>query len=173
MIHPPQPEPCIDRALVARASAVVSQLKTLGLTVVAAESCTAGLIAAALSQGDGASDVLHGGFVTYTKANKVAALGVDADLLEREGSVNAAVVRQLACGALDRSPADLAIAVSGVLGPEPDEDGNPVGLVYFACSRRGAEPEILRRDYGGKPSDTLRRTAVEEALALVARCTHR
>jgi len=161
---------CIDRDLIAHAEAALAQLKQQGLTVVTAESCTAGLIAVVLSQVDGAGDLLHGSFVTYTKANKTKALGVDAGLLERQGSVNSNVARQLACGALDRSPADLALSVTGVLGPDPDEDGNPVGLVYFGCCRRGGEPVIERRDYGKKPHDRLLRIAVEDALALLGRC---
>lgn len=162
--------PCIDQSLIDHAARVLRPLKSRGLTIVTAESCTAGLISAALSQADGASDVLHGSFVTYTKANKVKALGVDEALLVREGSVNAEVVRQLACGALERSPADLAIAVSGVLGPSPDEDGNPVGLVFFACCHRDGEPQTARKDYGNQPHDVLRRAAVLDALALVERC---
>jgi len=164
----PSGKSCIDNVLIDRAKSVVRVLKERGLTVVTAESCTAGLISAVLSQADGAGDVLHGSFVTYTKANKAMALGVDAELLRRKGSVNADVVRQLACGALERSPADLAIAVSGVLGPDPDEDGNPVGLVFFACCRRGALPEIVQKDYGKGPDDELRRATVTDALTLLA-----
>lgn len=158
---------CIDRELVAQANTVMRRLKAANLSVVTAESCTAGLISAVLAQAEGAGDMLHGSFVVYTKANKAMALGVDAALLEREGSVNAHVVRQLACGALERSPADLALAVSGVLGPEPDEDGNPVGLVFLACCRRGREPETVRKDYGGASPEVLRRATVLDALALI------
>lgn len=100
--------PCIGQSLIDHAARVLRLLKSRGLTIVTAESCTAGLISVALSQADGASDVLQGSFATYTKANKVKALGVDEALLVREGSVNAEVGRQLACGALERSPADLA-----------------------------------------------------------------
>jgi nicotinamide-nucleotide amidase len=161
---------CIDRELVASAKAALDRLKDHGLTIVTAESCTAGLISAALSQAEGAGEILHGSFVTYTKANKSAALGVAAEVLRNEGSVNASVARQLACGALERSPADLALAVTGVLGPEPDEDGNPVGLVYFACCRRGDQPEVERKNYGNRAHDVLLRTAVKDALAMVLRC---
>jgi nicotinamide-nucleotide amidase len=161
---------CIDQSLVQRAEAVLRRLKAAGLTVVTAESCTAGLISAVFSQAEGAGDVLHGSFVTYTKANKTKALGVDAGLLAREGSVNAEVVRQLACGALERSPATLAIAVSGVLGPSSDEDGNPVGLVFFACCRRDQDPQIERKDYGSQPHDILRRKVVLDALSMVEDC---
>lgn len=163
-------EPCVDPELVSRASRVIEKLKQEKLTIVTAESCTAGLIAASLSLADGAGDVLHGGFVTYTKANKIAALGVDEELLAREGSVTAQVVRQLASGALARSPADLALSVSGVLGPSPDEDGNPVGLVYFCCQKRGRDPVHLRKDYGSRPHDQLRRQTVLNALDIIMSC---
>lgn len=162
--------PCIDRELVMRADEIMRHLKAAELSIVTAESCTAGLISAVLAQAEGAGDMLHGSFVVYTKENKVMALGVDAALLKREGSVNAEVVRQLACGALDRSPAQLALAVSGVLGPEPDEDGNPVGLVYLACCRRGQEPRTLRKDYGKGSPEALRRATVLDALALIETC---
>lgn len=161
---------CVDRDLIAHAEKALAHAKRQGLTVVTAESCTAGLIAVALSQVEGAGDLLQGGFVTYTKANKTKALSVDADVLEREGSVTAGVARQMACGALEHSPADIALAVTGVLGPDPDEDGNPVGLVYFGCCRRGEVPVVERRDYGKKPHDVLLRTAVEDALELLGRC---
>ena len=114
--------------------------------------------------------MLHGSFVTYTKANKSAALGVSPDLLAAEGSINAEVVKQLACGALERSPADIALAVTGVLGPDPDEDGNPVGLVYLCCCRRGGEPTVVREDYGKAAPDLLRRRVVIDALDLVEAC---
>jgi len=161
---------CIDEALIERASHVAKHLQTKRLMVVTAESCTAGLISAVLSETEGASEILHGSFVTYTKANKAKALGVDRDLLERSGSVNAEVVRQLIKGALERSPADIALAVSGVLGPAPDEDGNPVGLVYLGCGLRTQTPTIVRKDYGDRPHDVLRRETVLDALTLLNTC---
>jgi nicotinamide-nucleotide amidase len=96
---------CIDAGLIARAGKLLKVLKLRKLTIVTTESCTAGLISAALSQAEGAGEILHGSFVTYTKANKSAALGVSPELLRTEGSVNAAVVKQLAGGAL-AAPAD-------------------------------------------------------------------
>jgi nicotinamide-nucleotide amidase len=161
---------CIDPSLVDHAENVLRVLKERGSTVVTAESCTAGLIAAVLSQVDGAGEVLHGSFVTYTKANKVKELGLDVAMLEQQGSVNADVVHQLACGALERSPADIALAVSGVLGPSPDEDGNPVGLVFIGCCRREGPVRFERKDYGKRPHDELRRAVVLDALTLLERC---
>ncbi|HEY3777505.1 MAG TPA: CinA family protein [Rhizomicrobium sp.] len=158
---------CIDPSLVSRASDAVCRLRALGLTVVTAESCTAGLIASVLSQADGAGDVLHGAFVTYSKAQKCAGLGVLSELLEREGSVNEAVACALADGALARSPAGVALSVTGVLGPDPDEDGNPVGLVYLCCKRRGTPERIAHCEFGRQPPDILRRRTVCAALDLL------
>lgn len=160
---------CIDQALITCAHKTVGALRQAGRTVVTAESCTAGLISAALSQVDGAGEILHGSFVTYSKASKAMALGVDAALLERDGSVNAEVVRQLVFGALARSSADIALAVSGVLGPSSDEDGNPVGLVYFGCGHRGGAIAVTCRNYGDQPHDMLRRHVVMEGLDLLSR----
>jgi nicotinamide-nucleotide amidase len=163
----------IDKYLVGKAGAALRRLKAAGLTVATAESCTAGLIAAALARGEGASDVLHGGFVTYTKANKAKALGVSRKMLAAEGSVTANVAKAMALGALTRSPADIALSVTGVLGPTCDEDGNPVGLVYFCCARRQGKVIIVRRGYGRAAHDKLRRRAVIDALALLGRCASR
>lgn len=158
---------CVDDELVARARAVLDLLKKNEKSIITAESCTAGLVSAVLSQADGASEVLHGGFVVYTKANKAAALGVSPQLLSARGSVNDAVVAALAEGALERTPADLALAISGVLGPEPDEDGNPVGVAYFCVAERGGKRLIKRKDFGALPHDRLRHMVVISALDLV------
>ena len=163
-----QASACIDPDLIACANRVGKILKQAQKTVVTAESCTAGLIAAVLSQADDAGEVLHGSFVTYTKANKTTALGVPATLLAEQGSVNEAVVVAMAEGALTRSPADIAIAVTGVLGPEPDEDGNPVGLVYLCCASRDAKPAVLRQDPEPRDPDLLRHKSVIAALDLLA-----
>lgn len=125
------------------------------LSLVTAESCTAGLIAALLSKPEGASAALQGGFVTYTKQQKARALGVSASLLKRSGSVNEDVAAQMAAGALRHSRAGIALAVTGVLGPAPDEDGNPVGLVWFACLQRGEAPQMLRRQFRRGNHDAL------------------
>jgi nicotinamide-nucleotide amidase len=164
---------CIDQGLIHHAEEVVRSLRDGQMSVITAESCTAGLLSAALSQADGAGEVLHGSFVTYSKENKTKALGVDPLLLKRDGSVTVDVVRQMVLGALLRSPADIALAVSGVLGPSPDEDGNPVGLVYFGCGRRDGPVAVTRKDYGELPHDTLRRRVVMDGLALLAQGINR
>ena len=143
------------RGLVALVEATDAMLKSANVTIVTAESCTAGNIAALLAQAEGASDILHGGFITYTKEHKTKALGVPWRLLKEEGAVNADVVKQLAAGALERSPAAMAIAVSGVLGPEPDEDGNPIGLVYFCVLVKDKQPKVVKEEFGERPLEEL------------------
>ena len=106
------------------------------LTLLTVESCTAGALACALSQAEGAAQTLHGGFVVYTKTNKTAALGIPAQLIARHTAVSAAVASAMATAGLARTPADIVMAITGVAGPEPDEDGNPVGLAFIAVAHR-------------------------------------
>ena len=153
--------------LKAHAQQALDALKAAGLTIVTAESCTAGTITALLAQAEGASLVLHGGFTTYTKEHKIKALGVSERLLEQQGAVNADVVKHMAIGALERSPATMAIAVSGVLGPEPDEDGNPVGLVYFCVLVRDKQPHVVRVELVAKPQGELLEQALHRAFDLI------
>lgn len=156
-----------NTSLKKRAQETLSALKAARMTIVTAESCTAGAIASILSQAEGAGDLLHGGFITYTKAHKTKALGVSEHLLKEHGAVNAEVVTQLAEGALERSPASLAIAVSGVLGPEKDEDGNPVGLVYLCAIARGRQPALKRKEFGPLPHEQLLEQVLNSAFDLI------
>jgi PncC family amidohydrolase len=160
---------CIDKSLVRHACRSLDLLKARELTVVTAESCTAGLIAAAMSQAEGASKTLHGSFVVYTKENKTKSLGVSARHLKAQGSVTRTVAEQLLAGALRHSPADVALAVTGVLGPERDEDGNPVGLVFIGCQIKGDTPRIVRKRYRRESAEQLRRKTVIDALGLLRR----
>jgi nicotinamide-nucleotide amidase len=126
-----------DDGDLSRLSAMVIQAASQrGLFLATAESCTAGALAQILARAPGASDVLHGGFIVYTKANKTAALGVPQLLLSRVSAVHAEVARLMASGALARCPADIVVSITGVAGPDPDEDDNPVGLVYLAAACR-------------------------------------
>jgi nicotinamide-nucleotide amidase len=158
---------CIDSELIQKAEALVELLRTRRLTVITAESCTGGLIAAALSHARGASDCLHGGFVVYTKDCKAAVLGVNRELLDRMGSVNAEVAHQLTRGAIEHSTADIAVAVTGVLGPDPDEDGNPAGQVYFGLMRRGHDSRVLAQHFSRDDPHEVRRAAVLRAFELL------
>jgi nicotinamide-nucleotide amidase len=155
------------KKLKAHAQQALDALKAAKVTIVTAESCTAGTIAALLAQADGATDILHGGFTTYTKEHKTKALGVSERLLKERGAVNAEVVKQLAAGALERSLAAMAIAVSGVLGPEPDENGNPVGLVYFCLLAKNKSPTVVKDEFGEQSHDQLLEQALHRAFDLI------
>jgi len=158
----------IDRDLVEQACALIALAKQRKQSVITAESCTGGLIAALLSEAPGAGEWLHGGFVTYTKEQKTHALGVPAQLIEASGAVSEPVARAMAQGALDRSDAHVAVAVTGVAGPSPDEDGTPVGIVHFAAARRGGKTLHLRRAYGDIGRGPCRYAAAKDAMHLLA-----
>lgn len=121
------------------ADAVLDASKREGLTLVTAESCTGGLIAATLAAVPGASLSLERGFVTYSNAAKTEMLGVDATLIEARGAVSAEVACAMASGALANSPADISVAVTGIAGPGGGSADKPVGLVHFAAARRDGQ----------------------------------
>jgi len=158
--------PRVDNRLMHEAKIVLRLLQHKKLTMVTAESCTGGLIAAVLSAAPGAGDSLHGGFIVYTQANKTAELAVPAGLMEEHGTVCGEVARAMAEGALARSPADIAIAITGVAGPEPDDRGNPVGLMFLAGARRGGETKVMRRDFPSREASDVRYQAVLSAFDL-------
>ena len=158
---------CIDQFLIQRAGNTVTLLRAAGLSVVTAESCTGGLISAILSQAEGAGEVLEGGFVVYSKTHKTEALAVDEEVLRLRGAVNAATAEQMVAGALNHSQADIALGVTGVLGPDPDEDDNPVGLVYMSAGRRDGPNRTEKYQYGHQPHDALRRQVILDPLALL------
>jgi len=155
--------------LAAMAAELLRLLRDKRLTLVVAESCTAGLMGQVLSDAPGAAERFHGGFVTYTKAHKASALDVPTDLLRQKGAVCLEVARAMAQGALAHSPAQLSAAITGVAGPEPDPDNNPVGRVCIAVARQGASATAFEKNYGDIGRDAVRGRAVADALrALIA-----
>lgn len=134
------------------------------MTLATVESCTAGLLVHLLSQANGASQTLHGGFVVYTKENKTAAVGVPKELIAAHTAVSAEVAQAMAMGGLARCPADVAVAITGVAGPEPDEDGNPVGLVYVAAAARDKRMRVARHLFGERGKDEIYEAAMGAAL---------
>jgi nicotinamide-nucleotide amidase len=153
----------------ALAAQVIDKARACRVTIVTAESCTAGAVGKALSEAPGAGKYLQGGFITYTKEMKHAALGVSNALLKEKTAVCAEVAEAMALGALKQSPASVAVAVTGVAGPEPDEDGNPVGLVYCCAAGGQGEPLIARRQFEGMSRDEVIDAAVRECLLLLQR----
>jgi nicotinamide-nucleotide amidase len=146
------------------AADLLKQAKRTELTIVTAESCTAGLLALVLSDAEGAAEHFHGGFVTYTKGHKTCALGVPGDVLYEQGAVCGTVARAMADGALLHSTATLAAAITGVAGPEPDDDGNPVGRVCIAVARRGFPTRDFEKHFGDIGRNAIRERAVADAL---------
>jgi len=137
-------------------------LKTAGVALVTAESCTGGWVAQAVTSVPGSSEWFERGFVTYTNAAKAEMLGVRRATLERHGAVSEETVREMALGALRHSRGTVAVAITGVAGPAGGTAAKPVGLVWFAWARRG-ETRIESRHFSGD-RESVRRQSVERAL---------
>jgi nicotinamide-nucleotide amidase len=161
------PMSAMPEPLRSRAETVVKRALTHGVTLATVESCTAGLLAHLLSQAEGASTVLHGGFIVYTKENKSAGVGVPEELLAIHTAVSSDVARAMAAGGLARCPADLVAAITGVAGPEPDEDGNPVGLVHVAVAARHGRTKAAKHEFGKLPKQEICTAAIGAALDLL------
>jgi nicotinamide-nucleotide amidase len=153
--------------LVGLAARIIAENAALGRRVAVAESCTGGLVAAALTEIAGSSAVFDRGFVTYSNEAKIAMLGVPEDLIDTFGAVSVAVAWSMAQGALERSDADVAVAITGIAGPDGGSEQKPVGTVVFACAIRGQDPESC--DSEMKLFDGTRgRAEVRRQAALVA-----
>ena len=156
--------------LLEAARTVVEASRAAGLKVAVAESCTGGLVAAALTEIPGSSDVLEAGFVTYSNESKIALLGVSEDVVETFGAVSIAVAWGMAQAALRRTGADVAVAITGIAGPGGGSVQKPVGTVVFARARRGADPEEVvadRKDFGDLGRGGIRLQAALCALELL------
>jgi nicotinamide-nucleotide amidase len=158
-----------DIALTALAREVGSRLHSVQRRLATAESCTGGWIAKLCTDIAGSSDWFDCGFVCYSNAAKTRDLGVPEKLIETEGAVSDAVVRAMAEGALERTSANVAIAVSGIAGPSGAVPGKPVGTVWFALAhkhpdRRECQGHLIQFD-GNR--DAVRRQSVEYALNLL------
>ncbi len=161
---------CIAPALIAAARRVLDANRAAGLSVAVAESCTGGLVSAALTELPGSSDVFRAGFVTYANEAKIAMLGISPDLIDTFGAVSIAIAWAMARGALDRSDADVAVAITGVAGPGGGSDLKPVGTVVFARARRGGDPDDVIADlhqFGDLGRATVRHQAALMALGLL------
>jgi nicotinamide-nucleotide amidase len=132
-----------DEDLITRAETLLATLRTRGLMLATAESCTGGLIAGVLTEIAGSSDVVERGFVTYSNEAKTELIGVPAEMIATHGAVSREVALAMAAGALAHSRADIAVAVTGVAGPGGGTAAKPVGLVQLAAERRG-RPSIHR-----------------------------
>jgi nicotinamide-nucleotide amidase len=150
------------------AARVVAENRALGRKVVLAESCTGGLVAAALTDVAGSSAVLDRGYVTYSNESKTEMLGVSKDIIDAFGAVSVACVYAMAQGALARSKADVAVAISGIAGPDGGSPEKPVGTVVFAKLVRGdTQPEAEHKVFDDKTRAGVRRQATLSALELL------
>lgn len=146
---------------------IVERCTAARLMVATAESCTGGLIAATLTEIAGSSAVVDRGFVTYSNEAKSELLGVPAALIDRVGAVSEEVAVAMVECAIDRSRADLAVAVTGVAGPSGGTVEKPVGLVHFAALRRGGEPRHVMEVFAGRDRAGVRLASVELALRMI------
>jgi nicotinamide-nucleotide amidase len=149
------------------ATRVLARCRARGLTVATAESCTGGLVAGALTEIAGSSDVVDRGFVTYSNAAKQAMLGVSTVILERHGAVSRETAEAMASGALAHAPVDLAVAITGIAGPGGGSAEKPVGLVHFAAAARDGRVIHREQRFGDIGRAEVRLRAVAEALAML------
>ena len=153
--------------LQAAARRVIDACSARHLMVATAESCTGGLVVAALTEIAGSSAVVAAGFVTYSNDAKHTTLGVPLETLHQHGAVSHATALAMVDGALARSPVDLAVAVTGIAGPGGGSPEKPVGLVYFAAATRSGERRAKEARYGDIGRAEVRRRSVEVALAML------
>jgi len=132
--------------LVAIARKVVETNRAAGRKIAVAESCTGGLVSAAITEIPGSSEIFDAGFITYSNDMKMSLLGVSLDVLETFGSVSVAVAWGMARGALDRTDADVAVAITGIAGPDGGSEKKPVGTVVFAVATREGDPNEVVAD---------------------------
>lgn len=150
----------------ALAEAVIGAATARGVTVATAESCTGGLVAAALTAVPGSSAVVDRGFVTYSNAAKTQMLGVPAELIDQNGAVSEPVARAMAAGARDRAGVDLAVSITGIAGPGGGSTDKPVGLVHFGCASPEGVVHGVHR-FGDLGRDAVRLESVRVALKML------
>jgi nicotinamide-nucleotide amidase len=157
----------IEQDIGGSAKRLLALCRKRGLKVATAESCTGGLVAAALTEIPGSSDVVDRGFVTYSNAAKEAMLDVPPGTLEEHGAVSAETAQAMAHGALAQSKADLAVAITGIAGPGGGTPGKPVGLVHFAAAARDGRHVHRVKRFGKIGRRKVRLNSVAEALAML------
>jgi nicotinamide-nucleotide amidase len=149
------------------AQAIIDKAGAEGMTVATAESCTGGMIVAALTDVPGSSAVVDRGFITYSNEAKAEMLGVSTALINQHGAVSAPVARAMAKGAIANSRADIAVSVTGIAGPTGGTDRKPVGLVWFGVASRDGVTRVERRVFAEGSRDFVRTKATETALHLI------
>jgi nicotinamide-nucleotide amidase len=159
-------EALLPRELVDKAREVVEANRKAGRRVAVAESCTGGLVSAALTEIPGSSEMFEAGYVTYSDASKVHELKVSEEVVETFGAVSVATAWAMARGALAASDADVAVAITGIAGPGGGSPAKPVGTVVFARAERNADPARIVADQ--KLFENENRAGVRRQAALCA-----
>lgn len=160
----------MDPEIIAAAVRVLDANRALGQKIAVAESCTGGMVSAALTEIAGSSDVFERGYVTYSNEAKLEAIGVNQDILETFGAVSVAVAWAMAQGTIVHSHADITVAITGIAGPGGGSAKKPVGTVVFARAVRGGDPDIVVADvrhFGDLGRSEIRRQAALVALELL------
>ena len=148
------------------AEALIDVARRLNLRIATAESCTGGMVSAALTDIPGSSSVFDRGFITYSNSAKTDMLGVPAEVISAHGAVSEEVARAMAEGAITRSAADLTVSVTGIAGPG-GSDHKPEGRVCFGIARRGGQTQTETVDFGALGRENVRRVTVNHALMLL------
>ena len=151
----------------AAATAVLDACRARGLKLATAESCTGGLVAGALTEIAGSSDVIDRGFVTYSNKAKQQMLGVPADTLRTYGAVSQQTAEAMARGALGQGGADIVVAITGITGPGGGGPDKPVGLVHFAAASRSGKLSLAEMRYGDIGRSDVRHKSVLQALTML------
>ncbi len=152
-VIPDSPQSLLPEALVSLARRVIEDNRAIGRKIAVAESCTGGLVSAALTEIPGASAVFEAGFVTYSNELKHKVLGVSDDVLDTFGSVSIATAWAMAQGALKKSGADIAVSITGIAGPDGGSEMKPVGTVVFARAELGNDSENVIADLRRFPNE--------------------
>jgi nicotinamide-nucleotide amidase len=149
------------------ASRLNEALRVKSLKVTTAESCTGGLVAAAITSIAGSSDVFEYGFIAYADKAKTGMIGVDAALIKRHGAVSLEVAQAMAEAALAKAAADVALSITGIAGPGGGTLTKPVGLVFIGCASRGAATRVQRYAFGDIGRNEVRLASLREGLKLL------
>jgi len=160
------PDTLLPKVLVDKAREVIEANRKAARRIAVAESCTGGLVSAAITEIPGSSDVFEAGYVTYSNAAKIHELKVSSEVVETFGAVSVATAWAMARGALAASDADIAVAITGIAGPGGGSPSKPVGTVVFATSERNADPAKIVADQ--KFFDEKTRSGVRLQAALCA-----
>jgi len=163
----------LDQELRDRAVSLLELCKSRHLTIATAESCTGGLLAAALTDIPGSSAVVDRGFVTYTNESKQQMIGVPPPTIEKYGAVSRETAEAMAKGTLAHAQVDLAVSITGIAGPTGDTPGKPIGLVHFAAASRSGRKIHHEGRFGNVGRSEVRRKSVLQAMAMLTELAER